>query len=196
MKTIAVCFIVLLCSCTNNSTNLENSITQENLRSVSTEYENSITWVDGIKTSSSNTTEQVLAKNATTTLDYAFHTILNSPNIYPYVKDFTTLNTESIQQTLLVTIENFLEDLKTDSIKKDSFSSKHQYLHTVTEYTLEDYPQIQSYFIGTAHISNSTYEIPIKLLFEKEYAHCTIYWTIENAKYKIVQIDIGALSHE
>ncbi len=196
MKILLICFLLLIFSCTNNSPQINNETTEKTLRSLSVSYENSVNWVDGIETEKNNNAQQKLLTKTTKTLDFAFHTINNTKNIYPTIENFTILDTENIPTSLYKKLTEFLTSLKAKSINTQYFSNKHKYLKTLTEYNLQDYPQIQNYYIGKATKINTTYEIPVRLLFENQQANCKLYWVEEATEYKIVQIDIGAVTNE
>ena len=196
MKILIICFLIFLFSCSNNSIQVNDENIEKTLRSLSVKYENSVNWVDGTEIEQNDVSNQELITNTNETLDYAFHTIKNTQNIYPSIKNFTILDTENIPASLYTKITEFLDSLKAKSINTQYFSSKHEYLKTLTEYNLQDYPQIQNYYIGKTTKINNTYEIPVRLLFENQYANCKLYWTIENTEYKIVQADIGDVINE
>lgn len=197
MKVVIVLLIFVFFSCSNNSSSVEVESSTQTLRDISIEYENEVSWVDGIDTSINEEKAQTtLITQDTTPIDYTFQHFESDKKVYPTLKNFEILDTDSIPKNLYSELTSFLSNLQSKNLQFDSFSTNHQYLKTLTEYNTQDLPQCTEYYIGKPTKILKTYEVPIRFIFENSYSNNKIYYQLENNSYKIVQIDLGELQNE
>ncbi len=203
-------FVIVLCififsSCANEANSEQIEFSQEkSLRFTVEEKRRSIEWIgdsdtrgEGSSSAAWESTSSFINEDGSTA-SIVLQNYFVDEEVYPQIDGFGSLNTTSMPINLYTFINDFIQALSDNEMSSNFFPEDKIFLKTIIEYDFQDYPKISRYLIGEMFVfdnPNNTYEIPIRLFFDENYADCFIYCEFVDDSYKIVQFDIGKI-HE
>lgn len=124
--------------------------------------------------------------------------------IYPFIENFGSLDTASLDPKSRNTLNTFLAALKEGNIQKNLFLPQSRYLSIVFSDFLETYPKPETWIFGeSTSLSSETesfLEVPI-IIFSRQniekVRYTLVFFIVQNDEEALIQqVQIGSLLHE
>lgn len=120
--------------------------------------------------------------------------------VYPFIRDFASLDISLIKEDELLLINSFLESLKSKTINPENFILENRFITTLLQYDIQEWPELIDWIIGKPYKGDfyieenlfEIYEIPVRLIFEISYLDIIIDLTKDDSeKYLIEQVSFN-----